>query len=275
MVARTLRSSQTGTGSFIFHDAVSHRALPVFYYQPANPGPNAHVLFVMHGVKRNADEYRDSWLSYAQRHGAMLVAPQFSKQCFPGSDGYNLGGLSNLGEDAKRKSAFAILERLFDYIRGVTGIQSPDYLIYGHSAGAQFVHRLILMHETNRARVAIAANAGWYTLPTFRVEFPYGLANSPCTHDQLRSALQQRLVILLGDADTDHRDSNLRSTLEAQQQGTNRLERGRTKFRVATATAEGIGAVLQWRLQVLQGVGHSNRAMARQAANILFNTPEL
>ncbi len=226
----------------------------------------------MHGVKRNAEQYRDVWLPYARRHRALLIAPQFSEQNFPGCEGYNLGGQTfcNRNEEAEKRSAFAVLERLFDYVRDVTEIRSSDYLIYGHSAGAQFVHRLILLHAKNRARVAIAANAGWYTLPTFRVEFPYGLANSPCTQEHLRNALQQRLFILLGDADTDRRGRNLRTTLKAQQQGRNRLERGHTKYRIAAATAERIGARLQWQLQVLGGIGHSNQGMAPQAAEILF-----
>ena len=269
MNERVGRTLDSGAGSFVYVDAVSRVRLQVFYYRPQTLFKNRPILFVMHGVKRNAQQYRDSWIPYAQQFGTFLVAPQFSEKCFPGWKGYNLGGLTDNGMPPNA-SAFAVLERLFDYIRHASACAPNYYLIYGHSAGAQFVHRLVLLHERNRAHIAIAANAGWYTLPTFETEYPYGLANSPCRNVDLRGAFRKRLVILLGKSDTDENDENLRRTNEAMMQGVHRLQRGQNKFQVAKSMASYIGTEFRWEMKVVPEVGHSNRAIAKKAAKILF-----
>src|SRR3712207_6943257 len=67
-----------------------------------------------------------------------------------------------------------LFRSLFDFVREATGNPSEQYRIYGHSAGAQFVHRLALFVPEARFATAIAANAGWYTMPTFDgKKFPY------------------------------------------------------------------------------------------------------
>lgn len=254
-----------GFDRFRYHDVVSDRSLQVFGFCPEATG-RVRILFVMHGVKRNAEHYRDSWLPIAQRYGLVLVAPEFSEQMFPGHESYNLGGLTN---NCRSKTAFAILERLFDHVREMLGVSQTSYLIYGHSAGAQFVHRLLLFHESNRSEIAVAANAGWYSFPCLETDFPYGLAQTHCTDQQLRYALNQRLVLLLGANDTDAQDPNLRQTFKAQQQGRNRLQRGVNKFRFAANAAARMNTTFAWKLEMVQEAGHSNRAMMKAAARVL------
>ena len=35
--------------------------LPVYVYRPQTTGPESRIVFVMHGVKRDGDRYRDEW----------------------------------------------------------------------------------------------------------------------------------------------------------------------------------------------------------------------
>ncbi|MDB6128888.1 MAG: hypothetical protein JWM35_2784, partial [Verrucomicrobia bacterium] len=50
---------------FVFEQAGRH--VPVWYFQPKSAGANAPVVFVMHGVKRNAEDYLRDWAPYAEK----------------------------------------------------------------------------------------------------------------------------------------------------------------------------------------------------------------
>ena len=88
------------------------------------------------------------------------------------------------------------------------------------------MHRFIEFMPTHRARLAVAANAGWYTMPDDTVAFPYGLEGSPRKEWELGHALASNLVILLGSDDVDDQDDSLRRDSGSDAQGMNRLDRG-------------------------------------------------
>ena len=70
------------------------------------------------------------------------------------------------------------IDLLFDYINPVFNLNQKSYDIYGHSAGAQFVHRYLLFSDNPQVNKAVAANAGWYTFLDGS-NFPYGINNPP------------------------------------------------------------------------------------------------
>ena len=146
------------------------------------------------------------------------------------------------------------------------GGRQTHYTLFGHSAGSQFLHRFLYYVSGARVKRAIAANAGWYTMPDFGVRYPYGLAESGVTVEVLAGYFARDLVVLLGDADTLREDDDLRKTPEAELQGAHRFDRGRTFYRVARARAEALGVDFNWRLQEVQGAGHSNAEMTPAAA---------
>ena len=76
-----------GAGQFDFDDICSGHRIPVFYYCPPKISRNSQVLFVMHGVRRNANKYRDVWIRLVHQHDVILVAPEFSEEHFPGCQG--------------------------------------------------------------------------------------------------------------------------------------------------------------------------------------------
>src|SRR4051794_12204384 len=55
-----------GAGRFEFTQA--GKTVPVWYYVPSDAKPDAPVLIVMHGVKRDADRYRNEWMPHAQKY---------------------------------------------------------------------------------------------------------------------------------------------------------------------------------------------------------------
>ncbi|MBU7579748.1 MAG: hypothetical protein KAF27_04665 [Porphyrobacter sp.] len=246
-------------------------ALPVFYALPQRIERDTPVVIVMHGVNRDADRYCDEWAGLARQHGFIAVCPQFDSANFPGALGYNTGYFTTADGTPRPRSqwSFAAIEPLFDDVRSRFGTKAARYTIYGHSAGAQFVHRYVLFTPEARIEQAIAANAGWYTMPDRTIGFPYGLGNTPVSEANLAAALGKPLTVLLGTADTDRADTDLRKTPEADAQGLHRFERGQTFYKRGQDAAMASRTSFGWALIEVPGIAHSNAGMAQAAATLV------
>ncbi len=262
-----------GIGSFKFVDTGGEgKILRVWYYLPHLLTPNSPIVFVMHGVHRDADRYCRDWMPYAEQRKFLLICPEFDENQFS-THAYQRGNVvDDSGNPLPQSSwTFPILERLFDHVRALAGNSSRSYYIYGHSAGAQFVHRFVLFMPTARFRRAIAANSGWYTMPTFSGHaFPYSLKSTNLSESSLRESLSRDFVLLLGENDIDPDDPNLRKTEAAEEQGTTRFQRGENYFRTARQEAARLGVSLRWRLRTVPGAKHSDAEMTPFASQILF-----
>ncbi len=264
----------TGQGSFVFKDEMGNKDKPItiWYYQPQNFTPDSRIVFVMHGTKRKAENYRKHWIEHAEKYNFLLLCPEFSKEYYPTSRQYNQGNIfSDEGMPvAKNKLTFSAIEHIFDYVKEITNIETRTYSIYGHSAGGQFVHRMLLFLPEARIDFAIAANAGVYTMPSFDIDYPYGLKNSAITEQTLKTSFNKKMVILLGKRDINQQDDLLPDSKSAMAQGKHRLERGYNFFRTAKKQAKRIKAEFNWHLQVVPEAGHRDSQMAKTAAMILF-----
>jgi hypothetical protein len=60
---------------------------------PSTLSRTTHVLLVLHGQQRNAEEYCGSWVDWAAQADYIVVCPEFSGDDWPGSAGYNLGNV--------------------------------------------------------------------------------------------------------------------------------------------------------------------------------------
>ncbi|MBI2813654.1 MAG: alpha/beta hydrolase [Opitutae bacterium] len=249
-----------------------HR-LTVWYHRPAAAPADAPVLFVIHGVGRNAEEYLADWIELAEQKKFLLVAPEFSKAEFPGEEAFNSGNLFDAAGRALPRAqwSYSMIEPMFDTVRARLGSARNDYLIYGHSAGAQFVQRFLYFVPQARVTRACAANAGWYMLPELSRDYPYGLKGTPADAAALRTAFARPVVILLGEADTDPNHAALRHTPEADAQGLCRFARGQYFFARAKTAADAMQAPFHWTLATAPGIAHSNKGMAPFAARQLFS----
>ncbi len=259
-----------GDGEFLLD--VPQGQMRVLTFVPESFAPDSPVLIVMHGVKRDADRYRDAWRDIAAKANALLLVPEFSNEMWPKSWGYNVGNMQTKYGQALPRDAwsFTAMDRAFDKAVALTGSTRRGYKLYGHSAGAQFVHRFIMFTGSPRVERAVAANAGWFTLPHKDDDFPYGLDGIDVTDATLRDAFSVPLTILLGEDDNDPNGKYLRRTPEALAQGEHRLARGAFYFTSAQRAAEKIHVPLKWQLKTVPGVGHSNKGMAPAAAEILL-----
>jgi alpha-beta hydrolase superfamily lysophospholipase len=162
-----------------------------------------------------------------------------------------------------------MVEALFETIVQDTNSKAKDYALFGHSAGGQFVHRFMQFTKENHVRVAVAANAGWYTMPDPEVDFPYGLKNSPLSTKELREAFSRHLVIMVGADDVDPNDTLLQRDRKTDAQGDNRLTRG-LNFYQASRDAARENDKFNWALTVVPGAAHNHKQMAEAAAPLLL-----
>jgi poly(3-hydroxybutyrate) depolymerase len=247
-------------------------ALRVFATRPIGLAPDRPVVFVMHGRGRNADEYRDQWRDLAEEYNFLLLVPEFSKADFPGPERYNLGNVFDDNGQVNPKSewSYTAIEKIFDDARSRFGMSVGSYSIYGHSAGAQFVHRFIFHVPDARVDQIVAANAGWYTMPDFNVAFPYGLQGSVVDRLDLAKSLDLPVTILLGDQDTDPNHSSLRRSPEAMEQGEHRFARGFAFFKMGSELATEVNTPFNWQMGIVEGADHDNRLMAPAAVPFLL-----
>ena len=267
---------EPGRGTFTFdgYPPLADHPVRVFYDAPADPS-TAEILIVMHGVGRNAEEYRADWQHLLADRNVLVLVPEFSDADYPGSLSYNAGNV--IDEDGRPQPreqwSFNVIEALFDFVVRDVHSRAEDYALFGHSAGAQFVHRFVEFMPQNRARVAVAANAGWYTMPDDSLPFPYGLHGGPTQQRDLGPAFGANLVVLLGADDTDPGDDSLRHDERSDQQGQHRLERGENFYRVARDVAGRESLPFRWRMQLVPGVAHSHTDAAAAAEPLLFDGP--
>ena len=257
----------TARGSFLFIDPASNRPITVWFCRPSSIAPDTRIVFVMHGSESGtARQACDIASPYLQLLNAIVLAPQFAEQYFPG-DAYMFGNMTDTAGTMLPRSVWALtaIERLFDLVRDTVSLSRRDYDIVGFSGGAQFVHRLVLFVPEARFRRAVAASAGRYAFPSWSGRFPYGLAGSPIERAVLPTVFSRDLVVLLGDRDTSDREREPGATA----QGVSRFARGLRFFATAVDEAAGLQAPFRWELRIAHGVDHSPTPMVRAALELL------
>lgn len=253
----------------------------------AEDGP---IVFIMHGASRNAIDYLNRFKPIAERHRALAIAPEFPESIYgPGSDRYTLAvgkkktpytGTYRASEWRRPDDyLYSEIEHLFEAVRRELKSSECTYRIWGHSAGGQFVHRLLTFRADARVASAVAVNAGFYTLPTYgngadpTSFMPYGLQGTPLQAGDVQRLLQAPLAIVVGELDTEtgEESSSVRDSTAANFQGLNRRQRAEFYYRTGEKEASRLGLKFGWRVAVVPGAEHSGRKVGPSAAWFLFH----
>lgn len=241
-----------------------------YLYIPTGLSASSRVVVVMHGTLRNAREYIEGWTDWAERADHVVVAPRFDHAGWPGSRSYQLGnvlcGDGGRAPNPEPSWAFTVVEALHARVREELGLDDPRFALWGHSAGAQFVHRFLLFKPHARVSAAVAAGSGWYTLPALGTRFPYGLDHRSLAFGErdARRWVRTPLTLMRGALDVA-RDPNVRTTAPAEAQGRNRYERAGHMLRAARR----LDPASTWQLLDVPGVGHDWTGMAPAAQSLL------
>ncbi|MDD7914667.1 alpha/beta fold hydrolase [Polaribacter ponticola] len=223
---------KSGSGSFTIKGGFNNEkdSIKIFYYKP-----NFSVIIVVPGGGRNGDDYRDNWIDLANKYNLLVLSPSYSKTKYPKSKNYNIGRLSNssfINKTTKKRNSneewiFDDFDRIFSTAVADVNSTQKKYDLFGHSAGGQIAHRLAIFNPKTKVNRIVAANSGWYTLPNFETEFPYGLKDLNIKKNHLRKSFKSNLIVLLGEKDNKYeKRGDLRKTKLANIQGDGRFSRG-------------------------------------------------
>jgi pimeloyl-ACP methyl ester carboxylesterase len=271
-------SGPAGTGLLACH---ASRSLGDSYRGP--------VVVVVHGALRDSDRYLASAQHAARMAGSdtLIVAPQFlagpdrtagapeAVLCWE-VEGWK-GGYPALGPAPL--SSFAAMDSLLAHVAPTPG-RDQDLVVFGNSAGGQFVNRYAavgrgpdaLAERGLRVRFVISNPSTYLYFNQDRpVAVPngahvnnwrYGLDGAPGYVDAdprrcLERYLGRDVTIVLGALDNDGASLLLEVSPAAMAQGANRFDRGVRYDQHVRELACAAGLPARHRLIQLAGVGHT------------------
>ena len=270
-----LNPNTTGSFTFTPQAPLNRNPLEVFYHIPDGDITTMPILMSLHGASRNGESYRDYWIQMANEHGFMVIAPEFTTENYPGlGDNYNMSNIFDDGDNPsletfndKSEWTFSTLDPLFDYVKVAASNIRETYNAWGHSGGAQFLHRFVTYLPNSKLDIAVCSNAGWYTVAENGVSFPYGIDNGQLPTTDLITAFSKKLIVHLGKNDTNSDSSTgiRRNDVVDAQQGIHRFERGQYFFNTSQATAQNMEVTFNWEKHEVAGIGHQAQLMANDA----------
>lgn len=239
--------------------------------RPRHLSPQTPVLFVHHGVNRNGYDYRDYWLPLVDEADLLVIAPEFPKEDFPGSDWYNFGNRTDETGHLKPRAqwTYGVDQKVFALLRGQAHTERARFGVWGHSAGGQYVHRALSLGFRQGVAAAVTANAGTYAMPDLAEPFPFGLGQTGLDDDALAELLNFRLTIMAGTADIDASSPNFPKDAIAMRQGGTRYERAHSYIAAARRQAARLNLHCAWTIVDVEGVAHDGERMSAAAAPIL------
>ena len=245
----------------------------IFYITPEKINKDTKVIFVIHGNSRNAEDYLSAWIPHVINKNVIVAAPQFRKIDFRYFFLLEMAESSGKVNSNKNEYINNSISLFFNYLKSKFSLSTETYRMFGHSAGAQFTHRYMLLSMDNRISNSVIANAGWYTFITDD-EFPYGINNSPIniSNEQIKWFMSQKVNLLIGSDDIGFRSVN--SSKGANLQGSTRVDRAANYFDSLIMSAENRGYALRWNYRVLDRVDHDYIKVTPYAAQILLRDIE-
>ena len=268
---------------------------------PEEFSEDTSVIIVIPGDGRNANDYRDSWVQSAEKYNLLVLSPSYPKERYNFA-AYHLGGMVNELElknptiekingriskyhmkdenitfsffTDKSDWVFNDFDKIFSSVELIIGDKQTNYDLFGHSAGGQLLHRYAMFKHNSKANRIVAANSGFYTLPDASLKFPFGIAGTLLSENDIYKSFSNHLIVLLGESDNaNEKRGTMLHTPNLDSQGFGRFERGTYFYNASEKLARSTKTIFNWQLKSVKGVGHDYKRMGDAAAKILYEKP--
>lgn len=229
-----------------------------YFYAPKSVAPTTPLFVAVHGISRNAEEHARAFAPLADKLGVVVLAPLF--------DEHRYEDYQRLGRSGQGARADLALIRMIKAVREDIELVGRQVFLYGHSGGAQFVHRFAMAHCERVAGLALSA-AGWYTWPDPTLVYPLGIAEPSDLEDVTfdpRRFLAIPACVYVGEDDVSRDGSFNRSAKLDRFQGTTRLERARRWTAAMAAAARAYGHDTAYTVHEIRGADHDFTTMVRR-----------
>jgi pimeloyl-ACP methyl ester carboxylesterase len=222
------------------------------------------IMLIFSGAARKAQAAIDGAVDFANRHCLVLYAPLLDKKRFP-IWSYQEGGVVRRERYRDRRDWTVWLAKDFvAWAREREGRSDAPYILFGHSAGGQFLSRVAAFALPDDAHRIVIANPSTYVLPSVDETAPYGFGGLFLTDEgerQIRQYLRMPVTIFLGESDVGSK--MLVNSLVARRQGDNRFDRGLRTYHFARQVAAARGWSFCWKVVTVKKVGHSASALLK------------
>jgi dienelactone hydrolase len=252
---------------------IAGEELTIHVYRPRTV-PADRLLILFPGYERQSERMLRSARRLARRQGLVLIAPELDAARFPRSRYQRAGIRHRHGKhqvpagierrETKRDGIGVVVAALVAWARAAMDRPAASVILFGHSAGAQMLSRVMAYDPPAGADLVIIANPSSYAAASLIERAPFGfgsIADIGQREALLRAYLASPLVLALGKNDTGH--DRLDAGPPAQRQGRNRLDRGIAVFASAEALARARDWPFRWQLEIVPEAGHCARTMLR------------
>lgn len=225
-------------------------------YVPDSMAEGAPLVVVQHGTGRTAQKYRTALKAFAERHGAVILAPLFPAGLIDPDDVHNFKFLAYRGI----RFDLALLA-IVDEVAARYPVAAERFYLHGFSGGGQFTHRFLYLHPERLAAASIGAPGRITELDD---SLPWWLGTKGFA-ERFGKALDIDAVrripvhLVVGSADTDTFEINNPGESNwmdgCEKTGRTRVERLRTLRR--GYESHGLSVTFD----LVDGVGHSGSAV--------------
>lgn len=155
-------SNENGTYHVFVPRAEPKRILVIAH---GTPGTNETAIAL-------SERFIKRWTDFAKKKRLLLISVAFDRENFGSEGKYGYGGYRGLF--GRTIGADEHVIQLIEEFQLLCSIQDGRFLLYGHSAGGQFLNRFCVTHP-DRIAAAVASSPGRFAFPTETARWPYGI----------------------------------------------------------------------------------------------------